>query len=374
MAMRARRTGRRLPRWGLVGSASLLVVLVGASASAQVRPPAAQSPGAPAAAPTTAPAPAGSAGQVAVTPAAPQATAQPAAGPSPTHGEILRAYHEALGRRRLGSQEQLTGDDVHDRLAEVEDLQRAGRIDEAIARMAEIVEHPRFEPYVDTEDGRAAVWLLGDALASAGAYEPARAYLRRLVAQPSAWVAPAAFARRAVRRLVEIGVEADDAKTAVADLAGVPATAPDETRGDVAYITGRAKRGRGRPRRRHGRIRLGGPELALLVAGDVPPRPHPRRATALEGGGGRSSARSPTRTVATGRAPSSPTSTTSPSATSPGSPSGAWRTSSTASTTRATITTSSRATRTASPRRSTKRRPRATRRRTTTARASSSTS
>ena len=175
------------------------------------------------------------------------ATAQPAAGPSPTHGEILRAYHEALGRRRLGSQEQLTGDDVHDRLAEVEDLQRAGRTDEAIARMAEIVEHPRFEPYVDTEDGRAAVWLLGDALASAGAYEPARAYLRRLVAQPSAWVAPAAFARRAVRRLVEIGVEADDAKTAVADLAGVPATAPDETRGDVAYITGRAKEDAGDP-------------------------------------------------------------------------------------------------------------------------------
>lgn len=164
----------------------------------------------------------------------------PEAPVSATHGEVLRAYHEALAKRRLGSQQQLTGDDVHDRLAEVEDLQRAGRTDEAIARIAEIVEHPGFEPYNETEDGRAAVWLLGDALASAGAFEPARAYLRRLVSEASAWQSPATFARRAVRRLVEIGALSDAAKDAVTDLANVPPTAPDETRGDIAYITGRA--------------------------------------------------------------------------------------------------------------------------------------
>jgi hypothetical protein len=167
--------------------------------------------------------------------------------PSKTHGEALRAYHEALLRRRLGSQTQLTGDDVHDRLAEVEDLERAGRTDEAIARMAEIVEHPKFEPYVETEDGHAAVWLLGDALAAAGAYEPARAYLRRLVSQPSAWQPPATFARRAVRRLVEIGVETDDPRAAVSDLTEVPTTAPLETREDIAYIIGRAREAAGDP-------------------------------------------------------------------------------------------------------------------------------
>jgi len=113
--------------------------------------------------------------------------------------------------------------------------------------MAEIVEHPKFDPYTDTEDGLAAVWLLGDALASAGAYEPARAYLRRLVSQPAAWQAPATFARRAVRRLVEIGVEADDAKSAVQDLANIPASAPEETRGDIAYVTGRAREDAGDP-------------------------------------------------------------------------------------------------------------------------------
>jgi hypothetical protein len=188
---------------------------------------------------------------VAVTPA-PTVAASPAPAaalpPGPaTHGEILRAYHQALARRRLGSQEQLTGDDVHARLAEVEDLQRAGRTDEAIARMADIVEHPGFDAYADTEDGRAAVWLLGDALASAGAYEPARGYLRRLVTGAAAWQAPATFARRAVRRLVEIGIESNGAQEATADLAGVPATIPEETRGDIAYITGRAYEALGNP-------------------------------------------------------------------------------------------------------------------------------
>ena len=172
--------------------------------------------------------------------ATPPAPAPPLAPPA-THGEVLRAYHEALARRRLGSQEQLTGDDVHARLAEVEDLQRAGRTDEAIARTAEIVEHPQFEAYSETEDGRAAVWLLGDSLASAGAYEPARGYLRRLIGRPDAWQGSAPFARRAVLRLVQIGMEAGDPATAVLDLKDLPATAPEETRGDVAYITGRAR-------------------------------------------------------------------------------------------------------------------------------------
>jgi hypothetical protein len=165
------------------------------------------------------------------------------AAPAPpvTHGEILRAYHDTLARRRLGSQETLTGDDVHARLAEVEDLQRAGRTDEAIARMVEIVEHPRFDAYAESEDGVAAVWLLGDSLAAAGAYEPARAYLHRLVVRPNAWDAPATFARRAALRLVAIGMESGDPATAVVDLQDVPGAAPDEIRGAVAYITGRAR-------------------------------------------------------------------------------------------------------------------------------------
>jgi hypothetical protein len=224
-------------------------MFLGRSTLAQVRPPApspapSSVPAAPAVAPAVSGAPVATAtpAVAAVAPALPASAGGPA-----THGEILHAYHEALGRRRLGSQEQLTGDDVHDRLAEVEDLERAGRTDEAIARMAEIVEHPRFDAYTDTEDGRAAVWLLGDALASAGAYEPARGYLRRLVTGAAAWQAPATFARRAVRRLVEIGLESQDPQTTLVDLAGVPAAIPEETRGDIAYVSGRAREAVGDP-------------------------------------------------------------------------------------------------------------------------------
>jgi hypothetical protein len=179
----------------------------------------------------------------------PRATA---AAPAPsaeaaTYGDTLRAYHAALARRRLGSGDQLTAEDVRARLADVEALARAGRTDEAIARVMDVTEHPRFEAYAETDDGRAALWQLGDALASAGAYAPARAYLRRLLAQPTAWQSPATFARRAVRRLVEIGMAADDPAGAVLDLQGVPASAPEETRGDIAYVTGRAREAAGDP-------------------------------------------------------------------------------------------------------------------------------
>ncbi len=182
-------------------------------------------------------------------PAAPPATIAPPAATARVaeYGDLLRAYHAALVRRRLGSGEQLTPEDIHARLAEVELLARTARTDEAIARMTEVTEHPRFDAYAETEDGRAALFQAGDALASAGAYEPARAYLRRLLAQPTAWQSPATFARRAVRRLVEIGMESDDPASAVLDLQSVPTSAPEETRGDIAYVTGRAREVAGDP-------------------------------------------------------------------------------------------------------------------------------
>jgi tetratricopeptide (TPR) repeat protein len=159
----------------------------------------------------------------------------------------MRAYHDALARRRLGSQTELTGDEVRDRLAEAEGLLRAGRTDEAISRAGEIVEHPRFDAYVETDDGRAMTYLLADALATAGAYEPARAYLRRLIKMRGAWDGRATATRRAVRRLVEIAMESDSASVAVDDLKDVPPTAPEDTRGEVAYVTGRAREAAGDP-------------------------------------------------------------------------------------------------------------------------------
>ena len=81
-------------------------------------------------------------------------------------------------------------------MAEAEGLLAAGRVDEAIARLVAVVEHPQFDLFADLEEGRAAVFRLGDALATAGIYEPARGYLRRVVEAKGAWDRARPVARR----------------------------------------------------------------------------------------------------------------------------------------------------------------------------------
>jgi hypothetical protein len=152
----------------------------------------------------------------------------------------MRAYHAALLRRRLGS-EQMNLDDVRARVAEAEALRHDGRVDEAIARLVDLVEHPRFDAYAEMDAGRAAVWLLGDALAAAGAHAPGRAYLRRVCKTRGAWDAGGTWARRAVRRIVDVALETDNPVRGLDDLRDIPVTAPEETRGEVSYLTGRAR-------------------------------------------------------------------------------------------------------------------------------------
>jgi tetratricopeptide (TPR) repeat protein len=170
-----------------------------------------------------------------------------ATGLSPTTADqvfagALRAYHDALLKRRLG-QSDLRREDVASRVGESEQLVTAGRVDEAIARLAAIVEHPQFDLYADTDEGHAAVFRLGDALATAGIFEPARAYFRRVLEAKGAWqeVGPAhVWPRRAVRRLVDVALQTEGFAAIVSDLASVPPTAPEEVRGEVAYVSGRA--------------------------------------------------------------------------------------------------------------------------------------
>ncbi|MEO6576819.1 MAG: hypothetical protein ABIP89_23430 [Polyangiaceae bacterium] len=175
-----------------------------------------------------------------------------AEGPEATRGDKMRDYHAALVQRRLGSQEAMNLEEVRARDAEAEDLLRVGRIDEAIARLVEIVEHPRFDAFAENEEGRAAVYLLGDALGRAGAYDPARAYLRRVTHLRGAWdQAGGIYARRAVKRLVEIAIESDRLAAGMDDVHDVPATVPsllpEDTRGEISYLTGRAKEEAGDP-------------------------------------------------------------------------------------------------------------------------------
>jgi len=198
---------------------------------------------------------------------APPATPTPTTAPDPANDPALRAsgiraYHAALVARRLGSDAPLNLDEISTRVAEAEQLVSTGRLDEAIARLTELVEQPSFQPFEEDEAGRAAVYVLGDALASAGAFEPARAELRRVLAMRGAWdslsapsaarpmgpgTSSGAWAQRAVRRLVDIGLETERWQQALVDLQGVPPNAREQTQGEVLYLTGRAQEAAGNP-------------------------------------------------------------------------------------------------------------------------------
>lgn len=175
----------------------------------------------------------------AFTASAQQPQPQPQSGEPDSRGQAMATYQQALKDRKLGSMLQLSLDDVKTRAAEGEDLIRTGRIDEAVSRMLDLTESPQFVPFVNDEAGRAVIFLLGDAYARAGAYQPGRAYFRKLLNQQGAWDGVATYARRAVRRLVEVGIETERYDDAMDDVKLVPQSAPEETRGEIAYLRGR---------------------------------------------------------------------------------------------------------------------------------------
>jgi hypothetical protein len=149
----------------------------------------------------------------------------------------MAAYHKALAERRLDPTTPLTPAFVRERLLDAQELSATGRRDDVIALLVGLVESPRFADVENGNDGHAALYALGDALASVGANDPARAYLRRLLTLPPGDT----YARRAVRRLVEIALDTDSIAPILADLKAVPAAGqPEETRGELAYLNGRA--------------------------------------------------------------------------------------------------------------------------------------
>ncbi|MCC6217486.1 MAG: hypothetical protein IT376_21695 [Polyangiaceae bacterium] len=155
----------------------------------------------------------------------------------------MRAYYAALGRRKLAPIAALSRARLRDELAAIERKLAAGRRDEAIGDLVYVVESPRFDAFARSEEGRAMVFWLGDALGRAGAHEPARGYLGRLLrGRPDD-----TWARRAARSLVDFGLDSDDAAPFLGDLAAVPPSAPAEVRGDVAYLRGRWLEQAGRP-------------------------------------------------------------------------------------------------------------------------------
>jgi hypothetical protein len=153
-----------------------------------------------------------------------------------TRGEAMRAYQKALDSRKLAASAPLSVQRLREELPNIEEKLAAGRRDEAIGDLVYLVESPRFEPFAGSEEGKAALFLLGDSLAGAGALQPARGYLTRLLKGDPGDTAY----RRAVHSLVDAGLASDRPEVILKDLELVPTAAPDELSGDVNYLRGRA--------------------------------------------------------------------------------------------------------------------------------------
>src|SRR5690606_7557645 len=144
-----------------------------------------------------------------------------AAAPAPAgaQGFELEAYRAALAAARLDASGPLGAEQLAQIIERAEAQLALGRRDEAIALLAAAVEGGRFAPLAALEEGRAALYLLGDALGRAGAYDLARDYLGRLLQGP----ARDGEYRRAVARLVDLGLESGDPSPFVATLSALPA-------------------------------------------------------------------------------------------------------------------------------------------------------
>jgi len=153
-----------------------------------------------------------------------------------TRGDAMRAYQKALDAKKLAASSALSIQRLREDLPAIEEKLAGGRRDEAIGDLVYLIESPRFEPFASSDEGKTALFLLGDALASAGAVQPARGYLTRLLKGDPGDTAY----RRAVHSLVDAGLASDRPEVILTDLQVVPPSAPAELSGDVNYLRGRA--------------------------------------------------------------------------------------------------------------------------------------
>src|SRR5450432_3597492 len=228
----------RVARHVLCAGCAVVVSLTGAAhaqGGADKAKPAADAPSATAASPPSSP-----------TPLAPAAPAAPRAAPADstdTRGAAMRAYQVALDKQKLAATAPLSLQRIRDDLGTIEEKISSGRRDEAIGDLVYIVESPRFEPFKNSDEGRASVYWLGDALGRGGAYQPARGYLTELLATAPTDI----WYRRAVHSMVDLALESDEPRLMLGDLKGVGADAPDEITGDVQYLAGRVAEREAKP-------------------------------------------------------------------------------------------------------------------------------
>jgi hypothetical protein len=187
--------------------------------------------------------------------AAPRGAGPAAAVGFDVDAEVLRAYHAALAERHLDAFGSLSVERMRVILADAEAALALGRRDEAISILSGLVESPRFAPLRELDEGRAALFLLADALVRAGADPAARHYLVALIQSPRV----DNVYSRAVSRLVDMALVSENADEMARELSALPAAAHPRSGGDVAYL-------RGILHERAGRLRE-----AVAVYGEVPP-------------------------------------------------------------------------------------------------------
>jgi hypothetical protein len=173
---------------------------------------------------------------------APPAVEQAPAAAAPAAGTTLGAYQQVLGQAKLGTFAALSLERLREIVAEAEAQLLVGRRDEAIGTLAALVESERFAPFRKLEDGRAALFVLGDALGRAGAYSAARVYLIELLAGPSVDT----WSRQAVRSLVDFGLKSDDPAPYLRDVERFASVPSAEIAGDVQYLAGTTHEAAGR--------------------------------------------------------------------------------------------------------------------------------
>lgn len=152
-----------------------------------------------------------------------------------TRSSAMRALEQALANRKLATREPLSSERLRRELAAIEAKLDLGRRDEAIGDLVYLVESPRFDAFAKSQEGRAAVFLLGDALGRAGAYEAARGYLGRLLVGDPTDVTY----RRAVATLADLALASGRPEDFLPLLDRVSPSAPADVQGDVAYVRGR---------------------------------------------------------------------------------------------------------------------------------------
>jgi hypothetical protein len=159
-------------------------------------------------------------------------------------GFALEPYRAALAHERLDGSGPLGTEQLAQIIETAEAQLSLGRRDEAIATLAAVVESSRFAPLSGLDEGRAAIFLLGDALGRAGIYAMARTYLMRLIQTSTrdGWY------RRSAARLVDFGLESGDPAPFVEALASLPPSPEAAWTGDIAYLTGILHERAGRPR------------------------------------------------------------------------------------------------------------------------------